>query len=448
MLSALRTLREATAGSEYENRLWLVGGYVRDELLGRNAPGDVDIVTESDAVRLASWLYERGASAPPVVYPRFGTAMVRVQGVNVELVSARRESYESHSRKPSVEPASLLDDARRRDFTANALMRNLHSGQLYDPLGVGQSDLEAKLLRTPLDPAATFHDDPLRMLRAVRFVWQLGFSPAPGLYEAIRVEARRLAVISAERIQGELNKMLLLPDADRALRDLMDTGQIPVFAPELEAMVGVTQGSYHHLDVWSHSLLVLRNAGSGDLLLSLAALLHDIGKPQTRFVDEHGNIRFFGHEGVGEKMAKELLGRLKYPGDTIGKVALLVKNHMRLGSAPELTPAAARRLVRDLNGELERLLALVEADAAGLAPGVRRLDLSQIQAEVARVRIATPREMLDSPLTGEEIMALTGLGAGPEIGRLKHALQEMVLEGELAPSDKAQAKEAVLRLLG
>lgn len=443
MHPALEAIRDATKNTPFEGQLWLVGGAVRDELLGRPEPNDYDLVTELSTGDLSKLLYDKGVSTiPPVTYARFGTALVRVAGVDVELATARRESYAPESRKPEVEPATLLEDAKRRDFTVNTLLRNLHSGELSDPLGVGLKDLENKILRTPLDSAATFRDDPLRMLRAVRFVWTLGFQPAPGIYEAITAEKERLKIISGERIRDEFVKMLRLKDADWALEDLRTTGLLDIFAPELAEMKSVTQGSYHHLDVWDHTLLVLKNAGTNDLTVSLAALLHDIGKPKTRSIDEDGDIRFFQHERVGEDMSREILGRLRFSNDEIERVAKLVRNHMRLMTTPELSPSATRRLIRDLGPDLERLLLVVEADVSGLKPGVKAMDIPAIRARIEEVRTATPEETLESPLSGCEIMALTGLPEGKIVGDIKKQLLEAVLEGRISPENKrASARE-------
>lgn len=449
MHPALAAIVEATKGTAFERDLWLVGGAVRDDLLGRTHKNDFDIVTRGSSADLAQLLFEQGiATHEPVTYERFGTAMVDVEAVKIEIVTARRESYDPESRKPNVEPATLEEDARRRDFTANALLRNLHTDELYDPSGNGLADLRAGILRTPLDPAATFHDDPLRMLRAVRFRWQLSFEPAPGLYESIKREAHRLSIISAERIRDEFLKMLGLPDGDRALQDLMELGLIHEFAPEFEEMVGVEQGSFHHLDVWNHTLLVLKNAGTEDPLLALGALFHDIGKPRTRTTDAEGNTRFFGHESVGAEMTWEIMRRLKFPQREVDVVTMLVKNHMRLGSSPEFTPSAARRLLRDLDDQVERLLALVEADANGLKRGVKKMNLDPIRARLREVQQATPRKVLESPLTGSEIMALMALESGPEIGKWKGFLTEKVLEGELAPGDKESAAKMLLAARG
>lgn len=444
MHPALAKIAEATRNTVFENQLWLVGGAVRDELLGLPIKNDFDLVTTESAPELARYLHEKKVTkSAPVIYPRFGTAMVHVEEINVELITARKEIYDPDSRKPDVEPATLEEDAQRRDFTVNTLLQNLHTGELRDPLNQARRDLESKTLRTPLDPVATFRDDPLRMLRAVRFRWQLGFDPAPGIYEAIRETKERLGIISAERIRDEFLKMLARNTAADALSDLMDLGLFEIFAPEFVAMVGVEQGSFHHLDVWEHTLLVVRNAGAGDVMLTLAALLHDVGKPPTRMIDERGNTRFFGHETVGAEMTHEILRRLKFAERDIDTVAKLVKNHMRLGSSPTFSPSAARRLVRDMDGDLERLLELVEADASALKPGVKALNLAPIRERIAQVEAQTPCKTLVSPLTGEEIMAILSLPAGPEIGRIKTLLTEKVLEGELVPGDRAAAERIV-----
>jgi poly(A) polymerase len=442
---ALAAIAETTRGTAFENDLWLVGGAVRDELLGRVHNNDFDLVTRGSSADLAKLLFEKGDSTmAPVTYERFGTAMVEVRGIKIEIVTARRESYDPESRKPNVKPATLEEDSMRRDFTANALLRNLHSGELYDPLGCGLDDLKARILRTPLDPAATFFDDPLRMLRAVRFRWQLGFDPAPGLYDAVRKEAHRLRIISAERIRDEFTKVIALASASDALADLMELGLFHEFAPEFEEMVGVEQGDFHHLDVWQHTLLVVKNAGPGDLILSLAALFHDIGKPRTKMLDEEGDIRFFGHESVGAEMTHEIMRRLKFPQREVDAVTLLVKNHMRLGSSPEFTPSAARRLLRALDDEVPRLLALVEADANALKAGVKKLNLDPIRRRLDEVRRATPRTSLESPLSGAEIMEILKIESGPEVGRWKAFLTEKVLDGELRPGDKEAAAEVLI----
>ncbi|MBS1726330.1 MAG: HD domain-containing protein [Armatimonadetes bacterium] len=448
MHPALAKIRDAVRGTVFEGDLFLVGGAVRDELLGLPESSDFDLVTRGPSRDLALLLFESGVSTiHPVVYERFGTAMVDVDDVKIELVTARRESYAKNSRKPSVEAGTYADDARRRDFTLNTLMRSLDDWSLVDPLGVGVADLESRILRTPCDPVRTFDDDPLRMLRAIRFRWRFGLTPAKGLYDAIYMRHGRLKIVSFERIRDEMSKILVGEHAGEALDDLMKAKIFDVVAPEFGAMRGCEQGKYHHLDVWDHTRMVVANAVRlmpGDLLLALGALLHDVGKPPTRSLDENGDIRFFGHEAVGADMARMILGRWKLPGDDIDRVCRLVKNHMRLGSSPTFSDSAARRVIRDMGEDLERLLRLVEADASALKTGVKVLDIDAIRATIARVQEETPVDKLASPLSGQEIMDLTGLAPGKEVGRLKKLLDEMVLDGQLGPEDKDRAREIVV----
>jgi poly(A) polymerase len=446
MHPSLELIAMATQGTSFERDLYLVGGAVRDELLGLAHEADFDLVTQGSSKELAELLTPISEFAP-VVYERFGTAMVNVGGVQIELVTARNESYATDSRKPIVRAATLEEDARRRDFTVNTLMRRLHTGELFDPLGIGLEDLEARVLRTPVDPLETFRDDPLRMLRAVRFKGKLGFRADPVMWDGIRRERSRLKIVSAERIRDELVKMLRHRSGADAVGDLMDLGLFEVFAPEFLPMVGCTQGSYHHLDVWNHTLAVVRNAGCEDLILTLSALFHDIGKPATRSIDDKGNIRFFGHELVGASLTRSILSRLKFPNRDVEAVAMLVRNHMRLGSSPTFTPSAARRLIRDLGSQTERLLELVDADANGLKAGVRVMDLTAIRDQLQLVQRQTPVETLDSPLSGEEIMDLLDLPSGREVGRIKHVLTEKVLDGELAAGDKEAAKRIALAVV-
>lgn len=441
MAPGIQKLKNAIRGTEFEHDLWLVGGCVRDELLGLPAKSDFDLVTTrplADLMPLVRAISEHA----PVIYERFGTAMAHIDGCQLEFVTARRESYDPESRKPVVERGTILDDAMRRDFTANALFKSLTAGELLDPTGQGLDDLKRKILRTPKEPATTFSEDPLRMLRAVRFRWQLGFQPAPVLYEAIAESAFRLEVISAERYRDEFNKILLLPSAAEALAEMMTLGLFKVFIPEFEAMVGVDQGSFHHLDVWNHTLLVLKNLEStAGLLLRLAALFHDIAKPQTRTLSPEGVVHFYDHQVVGEAKSRGILGRLKYSNDEAATVAKLVRNHMRLGGPGPFTASAARRLIRDLGDDLENLFELVEADAGALKPGVRVLALEPIRAQVEAVAQQTPKEALNSPLDGADIATVLGIEPGPEVGKAKSYLIERVLEGDLDPNDKEQAKK-------
>jgi poly(A) polymerase len=449
MHPVLTRIQRAIEGTSFDGDVFLVGGAVRDDLLGFAGSNDFDLVTRQSASDLATFLFEKEVSSIyPVIFERFGTAMIEVDGIKIELVTARKESYGKTSRKPVVQAGTYKDDALRRDFTVNSLMRSLSDWSLIDPLETGVSDLESNVLRTPHDPVKTFEDDPLRMLRAVRFRWKFGLEPVKGLYDAIYMRRSRLKIISFERIRDELSKMLLHPTASEALDDLMRLGLFDIIAPEFKSMVKCEQGKYHHLDVWDHTRLVVKNLvseGTNDFTLVLSGLFHDIGKPTTRTIDDAGNIRFFGHEALGANMTRQILHRWKVSADDTNRVCTLVKNHMRLGSAPAFSDSAARRLIKDLGTDLEGLLTLVDADANALKVGVRVFDIAEIRETINRVQLATPMEKLASPLSGEEIMKLTGLPPGKKIGDLKRILDELVLDGQLAPDDKTGATEQISR---
>ncbi|MBS1712051.1 MAG: HD domain-containing protein [Armatimonadetes bacterium] len=453
--AAVALVRDAVRGTPFQGRVYLVGGAVRDALLGIPAKNDLDLVTEGDAEELASVIraHDRKNVGSPQTFARFGTAMVMVAGTPVELVTARRESYSPESRKPETQPATLLEDALRRDFTVNALLLEIQNGEVVDLLGSGLADLSDRILRTPRDSAGTFHDDPLRMLRAVRFRHQLGFNFAPGLAEAIQSESFRLGVISQERIRDEFAKMLLGPFPAKALDDLSRLGLLSSWAPELEAMHGVSQGKWHTADVWGHTLQVVDNAaatgqaGGDRLILLLAALLHDVAKPVTRSVDANGDIRFFGHESVGSKMAAELCLRWRFSSGQASDVSLLVGSHMRLSGIKELTKPAARRIARDLGPQLENWFLLLDADANALKEGVRRLDLGAVRQQITELQTSESDSGWQSPLSGKEIMELTGIDPGPEVGRLKAEIERLVLDGVITPGDREGAKDALRRII-
>lgn len=453
MDKTLHILQDATRGTPYEGRLYLVGGYVRDRLLGHEADSpDIDLVLEGDAGAVARMLWDkRVAMHPPVTYPAFGTAMVHVGDTQVELVTARDETYRKGSRKPVVAPGTLLSDARRRDFTVNTFLQNLHSGDIVDPLGTGRADLDAKVLRTPLDPETTFTDDPLRMLRACRLSAKLGFAVADETFAAIRTNAYRLSAehgISWERIRDEVAKTLKAPGAADGLELMRTSGLLAQFAPELEAMVGCTQNGWHRWDVWEHTLRALGNLpADASLDVRWATLLHDVGKPSTRSVDNDGKIHFYEHETVGARMAHDLLTRLRCDSETIRRVSRLVSLHMRYG-AVDLTvwgTPALRRLVRSVGGDRDDLFTIARADiaACGTEP---QADLDGLEARLAELENTAGITGLTSPLDGREIMALLGTGPGPLLGKVKAALVDAVVGGELAPDDKDGARALALRV--
>lgn len=441
----LDALRAATRGTPYDGKLFLVGGFVRDKVMRLPSPGDdIDIVLEGDALALAGFLHEKQvARFKPVVYSKFGTAMIVVSGHNVEVVTARVESYAPDSRKPDVvQPGTLADDARRRDFTINTLLENLHTGDVTDPLGRAFADLEARLIRTPTDPKVTFADDPLRMLRAVRFAARFGFTIETATWDAVQKNAARLSIISAERIRDEFCKILLTTRPALGLKLLLDSGLLAQLAPELVEMVGVAQNEFHAFPVWDHTLAALENLpADASLALRLATLLHDVGKPRTKAVGDDGRVHFYHHQDVGAEMTRAFLHRLKFSNDDTAAVVALVAQHMRIGEyKPLWSDAAVRRLIRDLGPRLDDLFTLHRADVAALAPahtGVSRAP--ELRARMDDIQAHQNINALRSPLTGQEIMARLNLTPGRRVGEIKDALTDAVIEGRLAPDDKESA---------
>ena len=430
----LRLLKQASA--EPGMRAWIVGGYVRDKLLGRPHPNPDVVVEGGDALKLAERFAELAGAQPPVTFERYGTAQVALPGHLVEFVTARAESYAPDSRKPDVRPASLEEDLRRRDFTINTLLMDL-DGKVHDLLG-GRKDLEARILRTPADPLRTFADDPLRMLRAVRFASELGFELAPDVLPAMREMKSRLAppVISVERTADELRRMLT-SERPRLAIELLDAGGLlEVILPEVAACKGVLQSGYHTHDVFGHTLLTVERAPR-ELVARLAALFHDVGKPSTATPDG----AFTGHDVVGAELAKSALERLRFAQKEVEAVAKLVRLHLRpVYYSSEWTDGAVRRLTRDTGDLIEPLMALARADVAASAyPEPEKLD--ELQARIEAVLHEQPSRL--APLvTGGDVMRVRGIGPGPEVGRIKQRLQELVIDGEIPP-----LREAVLEYL-
>jgi poly(A) polymerase len=418
------------AARELGVRAWAVGGYVRDHLLGRPHP-DLDVVVEGDALPVAERFARLTGSRRPVQFPRFGTAQVTWNGRLVEFASARAESYAPDSRKPEVRPATLQEDMLRRDFTVNALLMDVE-GRIHDPLG-GLADLERRLLRTPRDPLETFSDDPLRMLRAIRLAVQLDFELDPSLLPAMRRmrERARPPVLSVERVNEELRKALLSGQPRRALELLDAGGLLEVLMPEVYACHGVEQGGWHTHDVFGHTLETVQHT-EADLVLRLAALYHDVGKPPTATPDG----AFHGHDEVGAAMARDALVRLRFSNAEVEAASRLVRLHLRpVFYSSEWGDGAVRRLARDSGPLLGKLLVLARADIAASAyPHGEKID--ELEERLRSVLQETPTRMR-IPITGADIMAVRGIGPGPEVGRLKARLEELVLEGTLPPEREA-----------
>lgn len=423
------------AADEEAVRAWVVGGYVRDKLLGKPHPNPDVVVEDGGADRMARRFAKLAGARPPVTFERFGTAQVVVPGHEVEFVSARAESYPPDSRKPVVRAATLDEDLKRRDFTINTLLMDL-DGNISDPLGSGRSDLEARLIRTPAPPEQTFSDDPLRMLRAVRFASQLGFELAREIPPAMRAMKTRLAypVISAERVADELRKMLTSDRPRSAIELLDDGGLLEVILPEVAACKGVAQGGYHTHDVYGHTLLAVQ-ATPPDLMTRLAALFHDVGKPSTATPDG----AFTGHEEVGASLATAALTRLRFAQKEIDVVARLVRLHLRpVYYTSDWKDGAVRRLARDAGAQLDRLMALARADLAASAyPEPGKLD--ELERRLRNVLSERPSR-LRSPVDGEDIMRVLNLPAGREVGRIKARLNELVVDGEI-PAERESVLE-------
>jgi poly(A) polymerase len=427
----------AQAAAELKARAWIVGGYVRDRLLGRPHP-DIDVVVQDGmGFELARRFAQLAGAGEPVIFERFGTAQVTVPGHLIEFVSARAESYVVDSRKPDVRAATLDEDLRRRDFTVNTLLMDF-GGNVHDPLGRGRQDLEGRLLRTPADPVQTFSDDPLRMLRAIRFAAQLGFELAPELLPAMRKLKDRLVspVVSVERVADELRKMLVSERPGLALELLDEASLLDAILPEVAACKGVQQSGYHTHDVFGHTVLTVAGTPR-DVVVRFGALFHDVGKPATAGPDGS----FLGHDAVGAEMAAGALERLRFPIKEIDAVVLLVRLHLRpVFYSSEWTDGAVRRLARDAGPLLGRLMALARADIAASAyPHPEKL--GELQARLDRVLTEQPSRMA-APVDGEDIMRILKIRPGPEVGRIKQRLTELVMDGVIDPT-----REAVLAYL-
>jgi poly(A) polymerase len=434
----IEAIAEAASAAGVET--YLVGGFVRDRLLGREGK-DIDLLAVGDdGTAVLAGLARRFHWSPPQRFDRFGTGQVRGDGFVVEVVRARAESYDPASRKPEVRPGTLEEDVWRRDFTVNALCQTLN-GHVLDITGRGLDDLRHGILRTPLDPEQTFSEDPLRMFRAARFAAQLGFSTAPGLTEAMRRMAPRSEILSAERVAEELRRLLLSEHPRAGLELLRDGGLLAVWLPELEAMVGVEQGGFHIYDVFDHTAHTVATVPP-DLVIRLAALLHDVGKPPTHAVDAHGKHMFYDHPQVGAEMATALLSRLRFSNDEIAAVALLVRHHLRpIQYRPhEWSDAAVRRLVRDIGDQRGRLLDLARGDTrASSFPDTIAID--ELEQRMRQLDEGGAVSQLHAPLDGNEILRIAGgRTPGPWVGRVSRALEEAVLEGDIPPADADAAR--------
>lgn len=436
----VETLARAFADAGEE--LFLVGGAIRDALLGEQDL-DLDFATSARPRTTVEIAERLGLGSPYRVGEKYGTIGVRIGDRVAEITTYRsKEMYEPGSRKPDVEfGTTLLQDLSRRDFTINAMARNPRDGTLLDPLG-GEADLSAGILRAVGDPFERFQEDPLRLLRGVRFAARLGFTIEAETWRAIAETAGALSSVSRERIRDEYTRMLEGSRPSRALTLLRESGLLPASVPGLIPLTQMTDhGPRHPLSLWDHTLQVV-DAVPPTLALRWAAVLHDIAKPATRTHEPSGRPRFFHHEEVGAGMARQILSDLRYSGDVIDAVVLLVETHMQLHSyTADWTDGAVRRLMLRLGTRTAEAIMLARADAAGHTLGEPAHNAPKFDELEARIQRNQNEEItrMRSPLTGNDLMSRYQRQPGPWIGKVKSALENAVIDGELRPDDRERA---------
>ncbi|MBW7889322.1 MAG: HD domain-containing protein [Bacteroidetes bacterium] len=434
-----KILQKIGAAADAHNiEVYVVGGYVRDALLGKIV-NDIDILVIGSGIEFAKIVSQQFGNRKVVLFEKFGTAMLPLENGKVEFVGARKESYNRDSRNPVVETGTLADDLSRRDFTINALAASINAGtwgEVSDPFN-GIDDLKAKIIRTPLDPKTTFDDDPLRIMRAVRFASQLQFSLDEKTLETIPALKERLAIISQERITDEFMKILSSPKPSVGLRLMFDTGILQIVFPEAAEMAGVEQRQdHHHKDVFLHTCQVVDNisAMTDNIYLRFSALLHDIAKPKTKKFVESIGWTFHGHEEIGARMVKHIFKRLKLPLEHVPYVEKIVRLHQRPMQLVDetVTDSAIRRILFEAGDSIDDLMLLCRADITSKNPKLVKQYSENYDVVLEKMKEVEAKDRLRAfqpPVKGEEIMKICNLPPGKLVGILKSKIQDAILDG-------------------
>jgi poly(A) polymerase len=449
----LEYLKNFIKNTRWENKVFLVGGAVRDEIMGK-IPKDLDFTIDAGfdagikfSVELAMHLGVYKSGSNPVIYENFGTAKLslannnqNLPNIELEFVAPRMEKYDNKSRKPIVTSGDLDSEVKRRDLTINSLLKNISTGEIIDMTGKGIHDIENGIIRTPLNPDITFKDDPLRMLRAIRFACKYGFKFETEVIKGIKKNAERIKIISSERIKDELNKILESPRPDKGIRLLKITGLMSHVIPEFDSAVGMKQNMHHKDDVFRHSVDVLSKTPP-NLKTRLMGLFHDIGKTLTKTISPEGNVHFYGHEDIGADMVRQIMRRLKYPNDLIDAVVMGVKSHMRLKhggpDATGLSDKTLRKFKVSVGENLEDILDLIHAD------NISHSEHSSMPEQIAIVRdrlnklnIQIDNQKPKLPINGDDLIKI-GFKRGKAIGVALAAVEDAYYENPNLTYDEA-----------